>query len=298
MGWRCAPLALASALVLLRLAAALRVPAAREDLPRTAVCVSGNARTMPQVATAFHMFVNQMLPGSGIVRQGHPDVFAYITLQGAGPKGQKGYDFVAANVSREVVEAALRPVQPVKYILEPNPDEVTPENIDSYVRHRKECFSSGYYSRTPDGLRRTLNQLVHWQRCLDLMVEQERVSGQQYEAVVITRPDITYYKDRFIDLKAVAESGHYVGWKDLTMVMPRRVAGLLLGPRARPLSCARGQRCCGKVGQSEELWEYIMGVRVDNRGSCNCGPSAKETGPLVPQTNMSIGKIFRPDRSV
>mmetsp|Transcript_107330 Transcript_107330/g.313849 ORF Transcript_107330/g.313849 Transcript_107330/m.313849 type:complete len:298 (+) Transcript_107330:69-962(+) len=283
--------------VLLVVAGAIRAPMPAGDLPTTAVCIVGNARTLPKPAVykSLERFVNG-LNATGLVQQQHADAFAFVTLEGAPPKGQTGWNWVAVDVSKEEAMTALRPINPVKVVLEPKSDEVTWNNIDKYVRNREACFTNGYWLKTPEGLRRSANQIVHWQRCLDLVVEQEQKVGRKYSVVIITRPDLAYNRNG-LDLKPVAE-GRFMSQRDWVMVMPRQIAGLLLKKdRARPLSCEKGEPCCGKVGQSEVLWEFLMGVRPDNRGSCQCGPSAAETGPLSQQTGIFLATIARPERS-
>lgn len=278
----------------LSVAGALRVPSAERG-PATAVCIAGNARTLPRsdVAAGLERFVKRQ-EGSSLVGLEHPDVYAYITLEGAQPKGQEGWNFVAENVSRMAAEGALRAVQPVASMLVDDADEVTPENLDEYILNRRECFTNGFFKKLPQLMRRTMNQLVHFQRCMDLVVEKEKELDRQYEVVIISRPDISY-SPATLDLKAVAQ-GTFLCQKDWVMVFPRKVAGLLLAERARPLSCQVGQPCCGHVGQSEVLWEYLLGVRPDNRGSCHCGPSLEETGPLIQKTDQNIGRIARPEK--
>jgi len=287
--------ALVLVLSLLTPAAALRVQSASTVAPSTAVCVVGDARTLPKVQGDLHQFVGR-LPGSGLVRQGHPDVFAYVTLEGAPPKGQEGWDFPAVNVSREEAEGALRPLQPARSVLVDSSNEVTEENIDKYVKGRTQCFSVGYYNRTPGALRRSVNQLTHWQRCLDLIVEQELAMNQRYSVVVIARPDMGYNMSTTLDLEAVAEKGYFLNQRDLVMVMPRLAADQLLRQVARPLTCHLHWKCCskGRMDSSEKIWEYLLGIYSDDRERCNCGPSAAQSGITRQFLDQPIGWIVRP----
>jgi len=236
------------------------------------------------------------LKAPGLARARHPDVFGYITLQGAAPKGQKLWNFEAANATKQEVDGALDPLDPVDLATVEESDEVTHENIDRYIVNRNPCFQGEYTFLVPDAVRRTANQLVHWQHCLDMVVEQERKSLARYEVVMIARPDVSYNVDRSrgIDLQEVANGRVYTN-KDWIFLMPRKVAGLLLSPtRARPLRCNRGEPCCGELDRSEKIWEYLMGVKVDSRASCNCGPSFWETGPLRINQDHMFTNIVRP----
>lgn len=264
---------------------------------RTALCLVGNARTLPRREaheSLFRFLTDKELDVTGLRGGRGPDVFAYVTLEGAGPKGQKGWDFRAANVTRQEVLDALQRLGPVAVATDSRAEEVTEENIDSYVLH-KECFANGFWKKSPGTLQRSLNQLVHMQRCLDLVLEQEKNSSQSYDAVILARPDLFYHTGHHAELNMIARENAFLSQKDWVMAMPRWMASYLL--EARPLRCSPGEACCGRIGQSEELWEYLMGVRPDNRRSCNCGPNGTWTVPVNSRTDWVVGRIVRPERA-
>merc|ERR1719210_853564 len=83
--------------------------------------------------------------------------------------------------------------------------------------------------------------------------------------------------------------------KDWVMVLPRKVAGGLMNKlKAKPLTCSVGEPCCGTVGSSETLLEYLTGIKSFDSDSCKCAPQATEVGHLDQRkTNLYIGRIIK-----
>jgi len=294
--WLVLEVALACAADALRLTSGHASGKADDELPTTAMCIAGNARTLPMhsVRTSLSNFTRE-LKTRGFQQSRGPDVFAFLTLEGAGPKGQKDWNFGAVNVRQDDAVSALTPLNPIKVVTDPESDEVTADNIDQYVVNREQCFSRGYWKKTPDGLRRSMNQLVHWQHCLDLIVDYEKVVGKKYDAVIIARPDLNWGSAEGTNMFNVAFKRHFLCHKDWVMAMPRWMMDYLIDPaKARPLRCNPGEACCGTVGQSEVLWEYLMGVRPDNRSSCHCGPNGTWAAPVHENILWNAARVARP----
>jgi len=228
--------------------------------PTVAMCLSGNARSFPEprVLTGLQRFLS-----SGR-EQAQLDVFAHLTLQGADPKGQEGWNFRKLDASQRDVELALKSLRTTAHAVELSSDTVNSSNLQKYVAH-EECFSVGYFGESRDHLIRSCNQFVHIQRCLQLIKAHEEQRNTTYGTVMVARPDLIYSADCdwSSDLKIdfnLVEAGttvYYSAKWDWLLVMPRRAAADLAV--VLPLQCAPGQECCRRIGDSENLFEYTLG---------------------------------------
>uniref|UniRef100_A0A7S1RDR8 Uncharacterized protein n=1 Tax=Alexandrium catenella TaxID=2925 RepID=A0A7S1RDR8_ALECA len=260
--------------------------------PATAVCIVGNAGTLPfsSMHNSLHGFVSH-LNGTGLLKQS-VDFYSYVTLQGL-EKNREGYGYLAQNASYEQALYGVMTVGPIAYKIEQDHYEVTENNVNLYVNNRESCFTNGIWADSPKAMRKSLNQLAQWQHCLKMVFHQERIVGKKYEVVVLARPDIVYRKDTELNLNLVASEGHVLRQRDWVMVLPRRVAaGLMDKKKTKPLTCSQGEACCGKVGSSETLLEYLTGIGATNFDACNCGPKVEETGPIEQTTNLYIGRVI------
>lgn len=261
--------------------------------PATAMCVVGNAGTLPfsEMHKSLHKFMTR-LNGTGLTRSDKPDMFTYVTLQGL-EKNREGYGYLGQNTSYDQALYAIMVVGPVAYKIDQDAYEVTAKNVDQYIKNKETCFNNGVWQDSPRALRKSLNQLVQWQHCLKLVFHQERIVGKKYDVVVLARPDIAYKKDTEMDLSLVANAGRVYRQRDWIMVLPRKVAGGLMNKtKTKPLTCNPGEPCCGKVGSSEQLLEYLTGIGGTSFDSCNCGPKVEETGPIDQKTNLFIGRVI------
>eukprot|EP00746_Dinoflagellata_sp_MGD_P153673 gnl/MRDRNA2_/MRDRNA2_84381_c0_seq2.p1 gnl/MRDRNA2_/MRDRNA2_84381_c0~~gnl/MRDRNA2_/MRDRNA2_84381_c0_seq2.p1 ORF type:complete len:366 (+),score=56.11 gnl/MRDRNA2_/MRDRNA2_84381_c0_seq2:118-1215(+) len=161
-----------------------------------AFCIAGQARTFadPAVKKSMMKFVK-------LQRQSHTmDVFAYMTLEGDGPKNQSGNNYPAVNADKQAVEDVLFALDAKTYTLKKGTDdEVTEENVDQFITERA-CHQkdAGFWSDT-DHLVRGINEIEHIRGCLRNMHHREEYQGFKYDVVVLTRPDLVFETDCYVD---------------------------------------------------------------------------------------------------
>lgn len=241
-----------------------------EDKQTVAWCVVGLSRTFtdPKAHESLRTFL-QDSGGAGIINKNSPDVFAYISLD----------DHVSyvvrdgVNNSKSDVEAALKVVGTVQSRFIDNPTEVVEETLSDHVDHLDECFSDGFW-KLRHRMVGSVNQILHMQSCVDMIIEEEKQLHQQYDIVVLARPDIMYYPSdsplmgaHFFD---ELRKGIVVHESDHVFVLPRAVAQRLASDGKKILSCSPGEKCCRKVQQSEDMFEFKLGFQVKYSGSCGC----------------------------
>ena len=107
--------------------------AAFTKAPRgVAVCIAGNLRTftVPVVFSQIRPF-HEKLWGSKV------SFFLYGTLEGAGPKNQRGHNRPAINETNQTaLDIAVTSLRPEAVEFVENAEEVTEENIAQYVLHQ------------------------------------------------------------------------------------------------------------------------------------------------------------------
>lgn len=233
-----------------------------------AMCLSGNARSFPEprVLNSWKRFVSSNRERSQL------DVFAHLTLEGAGPKGHQRFNFPGVHVSQREVEAALESLTTTAHTIEVSSDTVNSSNLHEYVAH-EECFNAGFYHNSRDHLIRSCNQFLHIQKCLRLIEAHEQERELTYGTVIVARPDLMYSKgcdwNSKVDFNLV-ESGstvYHYDKRDFLLVMPRRAAADLAA--VLPLQVSPGQKCCGHLRMSEEIFEYMLGFPT--RSHCSIG---------------------------
>lgn len=272
-------------------------PAEPKQPHKIAMCVSGNLRTFTSVRVSgtIRPFLRR-LGGSGLAGPTtEPDLFVYGTLNSAAAKKQYKFGFAPLNLTEESVVRVLKSkaVNVTAFELALEAEEVTEDNVDAYIGNRHECFwtSSGFWRETKY-LTRSLNQLVHLQRCVDLVVKHEEDVGSKYDIFLAGRPDLSYYlpERNWFTLK------HYEGvvmhqW-DWFMALPRVLMSNLIDPGyARPLNCTPGEVCCRRVQSSEQMLEYLLGASMNLGGySCKCSPRQ------WPTSLVDVGELVRTKR--
>ena len=109
------------------------LPPAFTKAPRgVAVCIAGNLRTftVPVVFSQIRPF-HEKLWGSKV------SFFLYGTLEGAGPKNQRGHNRPAINETNQTaLDIAVTSLRPEAVEFVENAEEVTEENIAQYVLHQ------------------------------------------------------------------------------------------------------------------------------------------------------------------
>lgn len=269
-----------------------------ETRTRTAYCVAGCARTFvqPEVEGSLGTYL-QALGASGIGglldSSEQPDLFAYVITD---DDTSYGRDHVVNNPA--AVEATLRKHGVVDYKLVDAKGGVDVENIETFV-NSKQCLTEpavagkfSFFGLNNEHLARSLNQLAHIQECVGLVNNAEVKSGQQYDAVIITRPDLEYsvpaggIPSNF--LQTVVDGGALHD-RDLWFGLPRDVALKLLPSGPKLVDCSPGQMCCGRITKMEELFEYKLGFVVAGSGTCAC------TQESIPEASVRHWKISGDD---
>lgn len=243
-----------------------------DDSQKTvAWCLTGSARTFPDPAV-WKSF-KDVLDHSGAVghvRKTQPDVFAYVASEDA--TAYTGRDQV--DTKKEKIEATLKAVNAVRYRVVQSPEDISEETLSEHVAHLDECYpTEGFYWSRRMHMANSLNQLLHFGKCMELVDEQESHNGVKYDVVVLSRPDLQYdapasdYADQLFSNvyngTAAHESDHW-------MALPRKVAQRLMPAGPKLLTCAPGQKCCKKIGRSEDMFEYKLGMPIAYSGPCKC----------------------------
>lgn len=264
---------------------------------KVAMCIHGNARTFAEadVLDSLKMLTSKLRQRADV------DIFAHLTLSGAAPKGQKGRDFPAVSIERSEAERALATVNSTAFSLEDSSETVTVDNIDEYAHNAKECFSAGWW-KEPEHLARSLNQLLHMKQCIQQVRESEAHQKVTYDSFILARPDLIYkeqckFEGQF-DFEGVANGTHIYRVRDWFMVIPRRLVDKLFA--ATPLTCSPGERCCGRIGNSEDMFEHLIGIHSYPSGPASwCDLSTesfKELGMYLYEKCISIKRPATLDR--
>lgn len=237
---------------------------------RMAVCLSGTARTLTndEVADSLKTFMAEVaVPGFHSKTQ--PDLFAYLALG-----DQVSYSCRdTVNASRATVRRVLDRAGATNYTLVDMPNETTDAHVGEFLGHKDECFTEGVWALPLKGSA-ALSQIIHMQKCLGLVIEEESKFKRQYDVVVIARPDLIYWSpfpedflsDVFNNDTVVHDSDHFIA-------MPRHVANGLVPKGRKLVDCAPGMKCCGKANRVEDLLEFLLGVSVAHAGNCQCAES-------------------------
>jgi len=257
--------------------------------PLVAVCVTGSTALVPQdlLRSNLQAFV-QGLNGAGLVKESQPDVFAYVNLKGLGQGFKRAWEY--AGQHKFAKPANLTDLFTV-YKTSARAQFVTEKNLDDYIQDRH-CFDNREWKGSPTALLTSLNKIYDWQTCLKGVQDKEKSSGKKYDVIVFTRPDLSYARTQ-VDVSAISKHNTVFSQTDKLMMLPRRVAFLLLdGKKTWPLRCSAGSSCCGMVGSSETLQEYLLGVNPAGSKSCHCGPGEDETGIMVHHPNLEVARFF------
>ena len=143
----------------------------RPDAPRmrSAICIAGNARLFanPDVQSTYMGFVE------GLRAQTTVDLFAYLTLQGAGPKNQinqQSWNFDEVNADERNVTLALERLGTAQYWLQNESANVTESNVHEFIEssESQSCFQRGFWKET-GMLVRSVAQLSPIQACFRLV---------------------------------------------------------------------------------------------------------------------------------
>lgn len=260
-----------AALVLVARSCGLQLEREKPEQDQTvAWCIVGLSRTFPdpKVHNSLHTFL-QETGGVGIVNKKGPDVFAYMSLS-----DHVSYVYrKGVNNSKSDVLAALKAVGSVRSQIIENPTDVVNETLGDHVEHLDECFSDGFW-KLRHRMVGSINQILHMQSCVDMIIEEEKQLQQKYDIVVLARPDLLYYPSdaRYMGTHFFDElrDGTVVHESDHVFVLPRAVAQRLASDGKKILTCSPGEKCCGKVCQSEDMFEFKLGFVVKYSGSCEC----------------------------
>jgi len=245
-----------------------------------AMCIAGTARTFvsDSVTDSLNRFVEQV-GMEGMANSSRPDLFAMLAVD-----DEVAYSSMKPkNDSYSDVVQALRKIHAVSFSIADSPVEVVEDDIDSLVQNRDTCFSGPGFWQNPKHFARSLNQLVHIQKCLQLVKEYEEARAKEYSVIVIARPDIVYDKVE-PSLLADVLTGTILHHRDWFMAMPRRYMNQLLPDETgKLLHCKPGMPCCGKVTRSEDMLELFLGVpmSVGEGRSCGCSPKRTKSSEIT-----------------
>lgn len=232
------------------------------------MCLYGIARTLTTetVQVSIEMFLSKV-GARGLESTGQPDLFAYLArIDDVAYADRPHLDGHLVDIERAMLRLNV-----VSYGIT-SASEVDELDMDTVLPNEKQCFRSGFWIERSN-LQRSLNQLVHMQKCLELIIQYETTVQRKYDSVIVARPDIVYDSWRIVPgiLDPVA-GGKVVHWRDWFMALPRdTLPRLLPGEGPVLLRCLPGERCCNTVTRSEGMFEHLTGVNMESWSkSCMC----------------------------
>lgn len=157
---------------------------------KIAVCLAGAARMLSEPMVLQNLtdnLVNEAV-GVGLRGRGRPDIFVNAHLGDSGThKDGMGSEM---NASRSDIRRAMEYLKPIAFEVED--DNMFPFNksLRQFLQN-PDCF---HHIRLPvDILGRAMNFYHSIERCHQLLEDEEEASGESYDIVVFSRPDIVWY---------------------------------------------------------------------------------------------------------
>jgi hypothetical protein len=263
-----------------------------------AMCLAGTARTFtePVVLNSLQNML-RTIHVSGLTNVGAPDMFAFLALQDAEQNAARAM----INGDDHAVKQALVSIKAVKYHIDAAPEGlIKNETIPELIPHHDECYQVHdryFWCNSVYHFLNSVNQAAHTKECVKLIEDYEQQMGKKYAVVILTRPDLRYFENLPENLlQPVFDEGKVVHENDVFMAMPRNVIDGINTHWDAFMQCKPGDSCCGTIGRSEELYEYLFGFEVAGGGWCsklNCLGDREQS--RIPDFKTRHWQIYRPE---
>ena len=259
---------------------------------------------MPQVVQTLATFLRAS-DGVGMQQADGPDVFMPLGLNDD-PNQRSRYSQgnFSTHHSADDIKSISAFLGAVKVEYDTSAGAATKENVYSTYGNQ-DCFSkkawdlANYPSRlggqapfwiNPSTFARSMNQVEHIKKCLAMVRTNEANNGKMYSVVAVARPDLNYgpYPLQEPGFFGPVADGKFVRTNhDYIFAFKRDVLDNFF-TRTSPLQCKLGEKCCGRIARSEDVFQFILGI---NEG-CLCANDAKPKGTKWPANFQAV--VCRP----
>lgn len=221
-----------------------------------AICMSGPARTLvdSDVQEGFNTYIRSSKYARGLSGE-VPDLFMYVRVGDSTQARNLGRAWLAdTNVS--AVQEAIDAMNPTASRIDESSGRFDNPNLRK-LGVVPECFEADWWQDTTNVLR-AMNFFEGWDTCHNMLEQQERKLGRQYDLVMFTRPDLLWKQG--IPVQWFSPNSAYFGI-DWWSIVPRNISRNLSNTLS-DYFLNKDEACCGNKNP-----EWILFCRA--RSSCH-----------------------------